>query len=302
MLRPSGGSACGILLSLCLGLALRAPPLLAQGKVSARQAAAPDALIRIYNVRGTLRVTGWSKDSVAVSGYVDPSLGRFFMGGTPDGMKLGVEAPDSTSTGTAVLDVSVPAGAKLAIKTASAGVEVDGVTGAVDVFTVGGQVRVGGRPESVTAESMDGNIELAVESPRAEVRTASGVVVLRGVMQNAVASSISGPLYVGMEGKIARARFETVSGEIAFKGDLEPEGVLEAESHSGNIELRLPEHLGATYSLTAYSGELHTEFETVTARPTKGEWRFAVGDGRARVTVQTFKGRVDLKKRFEPGQ
>jgi hypothetical protein len=276
--------------------------LAAQGEVNARRAAAPDALIRIYNVRGTLRITGWARDTVAVSGYVDPSLGRFFIGGTADGMKLGVEAPDSTSTGTAVLDVSVPAGARLSIKTASAGVELDAVTGPVDIFTVSGQVRVGGKPASVAAESMDGNIELAMESPWAEVRTASGVVVLRGVIQNATVSSISGPLYIGMEGKIARASFETVSGEIAFKGDLDPEGVLEAESHSGNIELRLPEHLGATYSLTAYSGELHTEFETVTARPQKGEWRFAVGDGRAQVTVRTFKGRVDLKKRFEPGQ
>lgn len=279
-------------------LTLAWPGLLAaQGDVSARRAVAPDVALRIYCVTGTLRVSAWARDSVAVSGYVDPSLGRFFIGGTGAGMKLGVEAPDSTTTGTAVLDVSVPAGARVWIKSASASIEVSGVTGTVEVFTVGGQVRIDGSPSVVTAESLDGNLELAVTSNDAQVHTASGVVVLRGVIKQATVSSVSGPLLIGMEGKIARARFETVSGEIAFKGDLEPDGSLEAESHSGNIELRLPEPLGAAYSLTSYAGQVTTEFSGVPPAPKKGEWRFTRGDGKATVIVRTFKGRVELKKR-----
>ena len=154
-----------------------------------------------------------------MSGYLDPSLGRFFIGGTGEGMKLGIETPETDATGTAVMDVSVPRGARVWIKTANADVEVNAVAGTVDVFTVSGHTRVAGSPSVVTAESLDGNIELAVESPSARARTGSGVIVFRGVISEASASSVSGPLFIGMEGKISRARFETVSGEIAFKGD-----------------------------------------------------------------------------------
>jgi DUF4097 and DUF4098 domain-containing protein YvlB len=272
--------------------------LAAQEKISDRRPASPDVALRIYWPAGTLRVTAWTKDTVAVSGYVDPALGRFFFGGVLAGMKLGVEAPETAATqGSAVLDVSVPSGARIWIKSVNGDIEVNDVTGTVEVFTVGGQLRVSGSPSVVTAESMDGNIELVVQSPDATARTASGTVVLRGVIRNATASSISGPLFIGMEGKIARARFETVSGEIAFKGDLDPDGSLEAESHSGDIELRLPERLGATYDLAAYSGPVSSEFQNLGAPVRKGEWRLVVGDGRAHVAVRTFKGKVEVKKR-----
>jgi hypothetical protein len=291
-MRPQASRSLTLLLLLLFPVSAAA-----QGDITARRPARPDVALRIYCPSGTLRVTGWSKDSVAVSGYLDPSLGRFFIGGTGDGMKLGIETPETDAVGTAVLDVSVPRAARVWIKTANADVEVNAVSGTVDVFTVSGHTRVAGSPSVVTAESLDGNIELAVESPSARARTGSGTIVLRGVIREASASSVSGPLFIGMEGPISRARFETVSGEIAFKGELDPDGVLEAESHSGNIELRLPERLGATYSLVGYGGQLSTEFQGIPPAPRKGEWRFTVGSGQATVTVRTFKGRVELKKK-----
>src|SRR4029450_8086245 len=75
-------------------------PAAAQGDIAARRPARPDVALRIYCPSGTLRVTGWTEDSVAVSGYMDPSLGRFFIGGTGEGMKLGIETPETDATGT----------------------------------------------------------------------------------------------------------------------------------------------------------------------------------------------------------
>src|SRR5262245_58538338 len=186
-------------IALLFLLLLQGGPAAAQGDIAARRAARPDVALRIYCPSGTLRVTGWTKDSVAVSGYMDPSLGRFFIGGTSDGMKLGIETQETDASGTAIMDVSVPKGARVWIKTANADVEVNAVTGTVDVFTVSGHTRVAGSPSVVTAESLDGNIELAVESPNARARTGSGTIVFRGVISEATASSVSGPLFIGME-------------------------------------------------------------------------------------------------------
>jgi hypothetical protein len=69
-------------LVLLLLMLLPGSPAAAQGDIAARRPARPDVALRIYCPSGTLRVTGWTKDSVAVSGYIDPSLGRFFIGGT----------------------------------------------------------------------------------------------------------------------------------------------------------------------------------------------------------------------------
>jgi hypothetical protein len=94
-----------------------------------------------------------------------------------------------------------------------------------------------------------------------------------------------------------------VASEIAFKGDIEPEGRLQAESHGGDIELRLPARLGAAYHLVSFGGQLVNELvpaSAVRAGAHKGEWVFTTGAGRATVDVRTFKGRIVLKLRGEP--
>jgi hypothetical protein len=265
---------------------------------------ARDAAIRIFSLTGSLRITAWSRDSVAVNGRVDAGAGRFFIAGTPSALKLAVEPPqDRKPEGTADLDIQVPTDARLWIKSRAADIEIVAGGGTVEVTNVSGRVRVAGRAGSVSVETLDGNVELALESPLGRVRTASGTIVVRGVVRDLDASTVSGALLVGMEGSVARARLETVSSEIAFKGDLDPEGRLNAETHGGDVELRLPVRLGASFHLVSYGGGVVNELVPPPALrkgPGKGEWTIRTGDGRAAVDVRTFKGTVTLKVRGEP--
>jgi hypothetical protein len=301
----AGNAERGALRALLALLTLHAlvPPQegRAQDAVNSGRAASGDAAIRIFAVTGSLRVTAWDKDSVAVRGRVDPGAGRFFLGGTRDAMKLGVEAPAGRDPdGTADLDVRVPSGARLWITSTAAEVEVTAGGGTVEVTGVSGRVRIAGTPQETSVETLDGNVELALRGSVARVRTASGTIVVRGVIQDLDASTVSGPLLIGMEGDVARIRLETVSSEIAFKGGLTPDGRLEAETHGGDIELRLPPALGASYHLVSYGGGLHNELVpggAVSQGPRKGEYSLKTGDGRAVVDVRTFKGTVTLKAR-----
>jgi hypothetical protein len=287
-------------LFLLLPLLGRAP-LRAQDAVADGRPAAADAAIRITSFTGSLRITAWPRESLAVRGRVDATAGRFYFGGTRSALKLGVEPPRGREPdGAADLDIQVPAAARLWIKTAAAEVEVTAGGGTVEVTGVSGRVRVAGTASEASVETLDGNVELDLRGGVARVRTASGTIVARGVIRNLDASTVSGPLLVGMEGRIASARLETVSSEIAFKGDLEPEGRLEAQTHGGDVELRLPPALGADFHLVSYGGGLRNELvppDQVHAGPGKGEWRFRTGDGRATVEVRTFKGTVTLKVR-----
>jgi hypothetical protein len=265
------------------------------------RAAAPDAVIRIVAQAGSIRVGTWERDSVLVTGRVDSAAGRLVLVGSGAALKLGIEPPPGRSAaGEADLDIRIPVLARLRIESGRADVDVTAGGGDVEVSGGSGRVRLDGRARSVVVETLDGNVELALESPRGQVRTASGTIVVRGLVRDLEASTVSGPLLVGMEGAIARARLETVSSEIAFKGDLDPEGHLEAETHGGDVELRLPIRLGAAFHLVSYGGGLVNELvppSAVQRGPGKGEWTFHTGDGRATVNVITFKGRVTLKVR-----
>lgn len=273
-------------------------PLPAQGEVSVGRAVAHDAAIRITSHTGTLRITAWARDSIAVRGRVDPGVGRFYLGGSAEALKLGVEPPaDRAADGVADLDVQVPAGARLWIQSSAADIEVTLAGGTAEVVTAGGRVRLGGEAREVSAESIDGNIELALDAKRGRARSASGTIVVRGVIQDLDASTVSGPLLIGMEGKVTAVRLETVSAEIAFKGDLVSDGRLQAETHGGDIELRLPVSLAADWRVVSYGGGLLNELlpaGSLTAGAHRGEWQGRTGGATAVVQVRTFKGRVRL--------
>jgi len=91
-------------------------------------------------------------------------------------------------------------------------------------------------------------------------------------------------------------RTETVSGDVVYMGSIEPGGRYSFESHSGNVRLGIPRGAGAQFSVETFSGDISTDF-AVTVPPTTGRGRdgrmdFTIGDGRARVTAQTFSGRI----------
>ncbi len=289
--------------ALVMLLLLSAAPALAQEAIATGRAAAPDAAIRISSLTGSLRITTWSRDSVAVRGRVDASAGRFYLGGTREALKLGVETADGrTPQGTADLEIQLPAGARIWITSAAADIDVTTAGGTITVTSVSGRVQLNGSASEASVETLDGNCELALTAPVARARTASGTIVVRGVIRNLDASTVSGPLLVGMEGKVAQVRLETVSSEIAFKGDLVADGHLSAETHGGDVELRLPASLQAAYRLVSFGKGFINEVvppSQVQQGAQKGEWHFRTGDGGATVDVRTFKGTITLKPRHE---
>ncbi len=280
---------------------LLALPLAAQEPVVLGRALTADATVRITVPAGSIRISAWARDSIAVRGRVDAALGRAFLEGGAEAVQLALEPPARPrGGGLADLEIWLPREARVWVTTTGASVEITAQGGRVTVRSAGGRVRLLGSVRETSIETLDGNVELAVTAETAEVRTASGTIVARGLIQQLDASSVSGPLLIGMEGPIARARLESVSAEIAFKGALLPEGRLQAETHAGSVDLRLPPSLAATWSLTSYAGPLDNQLlppSAIKQGPRRGEWRFTTGSGQALVEVRTFKGTIRLTPR-----
>src|SRR5262249_43398190 len=193
-------------------------------------------------------------DSIAVTGTRERGAGEFMMGGGTRGVKIfngGEQGPAAP----AQLEVRVPLRSKVWIKGAETDVEVINFNGGLDVYSVTGSIRVGGSPSQGYAESMDGDVEVAATTPWVRAKSAGGKVTLRGVSEDAAASTVSGVIVIE-GGRFQRSRFESVSGDIRFEGELDRGGSFQFESHSGAVELRLPSNTAADIDATTFHGEI----------------------------------------------
>jgi hypothetical protein len=291
---------------LALALALLARPAAAQVPVDERWPLAPGGSVRILNAFGRIRVVGWDADSLAVSGRLERGAGRFFAAGDGRVRKVGVDLPPGERVGgSAELEVRVPRRATVWAKSATADIDVTGVDGTLDLNSVGGTIHVTGTPQDVTAETMDGNVEVVGGTGRARVKTVSGDILLRGASEDLGASTLSGTIDVRAAGwqrgstGVQRGRFESVTGDIRFEGDLSRGGALDLESQSGKVDVRLASGTVADFDLLSIGGTITNTLTPATAerRPAGigAELKFSTGTGGAQVTVRSFKGRIVLE-------
>jgi hypothetical protein len=269
------------------------------GTVNEARAVDPTVSIRIFNLYGSIRVIGWDVDSLHVTGPL--SLGeRFFVGGGRQGMKLGVESAEERTVRGAHLVVHVPRRARVWVKTASAEIDVSGVTGGLDLYSVGARIRVSGDPRELNAEAMDGDIEIAGSPAWLRAKTASGAITVKGTADDAGLSTVSGAIAV-TGGRITRGRFESVTGDVRFDGDFDRGGSFTFDTHSGAVTLALPPTVAADFDLTSIAGVVANALspaQPVAGRGMRGnELHFATDPGGARVTVRTFKGTITLRRR-----
>jgi hypothetical protein len=288
--------------ALIVALALAAAaPLSAQRKVAERFPAAADAHISILNIAGSVKVTGWEHDSVAVTGVVNElPAQKFTIQRSDAGVKIGIWDPNVEKVAPSDFEVRVPAGAQVWVRTGSAGVYVGGVRGGIDVNSVGGMIEIRGAPREAFAESMTGGIVLDVNSPMARARTVTAGVRVHGRITDLTATSVSGNIL--LDGAvIERGSLETVDGELRFVGSFTPRAALAFVTHGGAVEFLLPAATNATFRVGSYEGGLVNEF-TVPVRTTRSKIKgahntFTLGRGGAEIDVRTFRGRVVVRSR-----
>lgn len=294
-------------LRLVVAAMVVAVPVAAQRKQTKAFAAAPDVAIRIYNLVGVTRVTGWDRDSISVVAVIPPGGGGFFGGGGGRFAKMGIEGQDPSLTGPgSELDVKVPGGARVWIKSASAKVELTNVAGEVEVTSITGSIELQGSPRVSTLESIDGGVTVTGAVTVLRVRTGAGLVKVTGARGDISVSTIQGPVTIESD-QLVSARIESVSGRVEVRAGISLDGLLEVETHDGDVQLVLPGTTDARFDLSTVKGTIGT---TLAGQPPipMGERsaRFAVGKkagvGRgAGITVRTFSGAIRIDSNRKGG-
>lgn len=278
---------------------LLSSPLGAQKKIERRLPLGMEGAVRVVNMVGSVVVHGWNKDTVLVRGTLGAG-DSFFVGGGYTGVKMFVESANDRDPKPSRLEIWVPARVRLWVKTATANIDVSDVAGGLDLYVVSGTIDVTGNPRELNAEAIDGDIHITGSPPWLRAKSATGAITLQGASSDVGFSTVSGPIKVdGGAGVFERSKMETVTGNISFGGRLDRSGAFDFDTHSGSIDIALPDKTSATLSVVTIAGNITNNLSKKTPIPGRfgrgAELTTEEGGGGAKVSVRTFKGPVTLR-------
>ncbi|MCC6930232.1 MAG: DUF4097 family beta strand repeat protein [Gemmatimonadaceae bacterium] len=277
-------------------------PLAAQQTVDRRYAVAPDLSFRVKGSIGSLRIVGWSKDSLVVTGSLPPAvqmeIGVGGDGRSPArGAKMYLESPNDDAASTGVLEIRVPARSRVWVKCGTADVEARGVDGGLDIAVIGGRVRVNASPRELQIEAMDASVAVDGTPAWLRAKTATGDITLRGGSEDLALTTVSGTIRVE-QGAVERTRLESVTGPIQLLGAIARGGDVTIDSHSGEIQLVVPRTGDFAVTATSITGSVVNRFDATRPAPGRegrgAELVLERGSESARVAVRTFKGTITV--------
>ena len=193
----------------------------------------------------------------------------------------------------------------------------------VDLRTVSGDIRVTNVKGEVRVQGVNGNLSLEGTSRLAEAKTVSGGITITngGADAQLSLSTVNGDLLVqtlntraldvntvngdvrisGWSGD--RAHIRTLDGDLDLQTSLVKGGRYEIESHSGSINLSLPELPGFELEAHTFNGRIRIDFPVRSEGPIRDNdrgprsVRGTYGDGSSSLRLQTFDGNLTVTRR-----
>jgi DUF4097 and DUF4098 domain-containing protein YvlB len=325
--------------ALAVTALLSAAPLTAQQAIDQTIPTARTGQVEISNLAGNVRVVAWDRDQIQIQGRLGQGAERLDVSGDRNRTRIEVIIPRNARNvrGTELV-VRVPAAKQVTVRTTSADIALENLTGAVNAQSTSGDVMVTGSPASVSArstsgdvqvdvrnstsvqasstsgdvvvrgnvremvnvESVSGDVDVSGSTPEVRAKTVSGDLLLRGINGRVSASTVSGDATV-QQSRVQLGTFETVSGRFRYDGELPARATLNVQSHSGDVELRLPRSTAAEFDIRTFSGQVHNQLGPAAERTSRHgpgrELRFTTGSGGGLISLKTFSGNVRLLAR-----
>ncbi|MFJ2896527.1 DUF4097 family beta strand repeat-containing protein [Streptomyces sp. NPDC087218] len=167
----------------------------------------------------------------------------------------------------AVVSLTVPAGAAVEVGVVGAGAVVSGIRGRAEVRSVTGDTTLVGLTGPARAETVSGSVEAQAVTGELRFHSVSGdLTVVEGAGTSVRADSVSGDMVLDLDpgGNPTDIRLATVSGEVAIRLPHPADTTVEANTASGTVsngfeDLRVSGQWGTkkiTGTLGAGTGEL----------------------------------------------
>jgi len=265
----------------------------------------PRGKVEVQNVKGRIQVRAWDRPEVQIRGSLGEGVEKLEIDGDRGSLEIRVRYPRNGGWGgkssePSELLLMVPLRASLDLHAVSADVDVSGVApDSLSIESVSGQVTVAAAPGALSVESVSGDVTVTANSPEVSINTVSGGVDLRGRLDGKVeAETVSGSIRVAVKDQALRdLSTNSVSGDTRVSTALARNGKLSLSSVSGGLLVVLPRAVSAHVTAESFSGTLRAPDATI-ERPRHGpgsslDARYGSGEGE--VTLETFSGDAELR-------
>ncbi len=254
----------------------------------------------VSNVAGSIRIEGWDRKEVHVTGTLDSGVKElvFESSGKRTLVKVETRRGYHRGGGDADLRIRVPKNSKLSANTVSADLSAEGVTGQLDLQSVSGSVTGDFSGGETEAKSVSGDITLSGDGKpgRLVLTTVSGTARVTRASGEVNASTVSGEIDLQMS-KVTRARMNTTSGDLHFNASLTPNAKIQAETISGQLKLDLKD-TDAQIDIESFSGDIDSCTGPDAKRTQKygpgSELRFTEGKGTGHIELQSLSGEISI--------
>jgi DUF4097 and DUF4098 domain-containing protein YvlB len=282
-------------------LAAAAPDaVLAGTPIQKRTAADPTGTVEVSNVAGSIKVTGWDRNEVEVTGELGDGTERLEFTKGEGITRVKVVLPGkSYNVDETDLIVKVPAGSTLAVNAVSADVTVHGVRGSQRLQSVSGDVRTLATGDDLECRTVSGDVTIEGSGRKGlvSITTVSGDVGAKRVAGEVNGNTVSGTFTL-QAGELIRSRLRSTSGDLILNGRLLPDARLDVESISGDVLLDFVGPTPGQFDVSSFNGEIRNCFGPKPARTSEyapgRELRFQEPGATARIRAKTLNGDISI--------
>jgi DUF4097 and DUF4098 domain-containing protein YvlB len=270
--------------------------------IDQRLDAAPDGVVSISNISGSVKVTGWSRNEVEVSGELGSSVEELIFKRDGNEIVIKVKVPGSSKRNiSSELVVQVPEKSSVKVAGVSADIDVTNVLGILNLQSVSGDIDSEVHAADIEIVTVSGDLKVQGDDKavHSELSTVSGDIDTQNLAGELTVNSVTGDLVV-VNGSFERVRMETVNGSIVFDAALSGDGTFSVETINGDLDINFSKPVSARFDIETFNGDIRNCFGPDPVRTSKyapgTELKFSEGDGKGRVTIQTLNGDLRLCK------
>lgn len=251
----------------------------------------PGSRLMVSSVRGDITVRTWDRNQVRAVADLPPGTRLVVENRGPQV----VVRSSGRAQASAEYELTVPAWMELNLTTVHGDIRITGTRGQVTAETVDGDVSASGGTGFVSLHSVNGAVTLTGANGRIELQSVNDDIRLTDASGEIAAEGVNGTITL-QRVESSSVELSTVSGDVLYHGSIKPNGRYRFASHSGDVTVALPEAAGAVVQVNTFSGSFESDYPVTLTESRPGKrFSFTIGNGSARIDLESFSGEIRLK-------
>jgi DUF4097 and DUF4098 domain-containing protein YvlB len=254
--------------------------------------------LEVHTFSGDVNVKVWNRDAVRVEAeHSDRQTVEI----RPGDQSIVVRSQSRIGPMSSVdFTITVPTWMAVNVDGINADVTLDSVGGDVNVESQRGDIHVRGGSGFISVKSVQGSITIERAKGRIEAQTVNDSIRVSDTTGDLTASTTNGGIVLERV-DTANLDASTVNGMIAFDGPIRDKGSYRLTTHNGVVSMAMPERVNATLRVRTYGGSFRSTFPLkLDDQDRQNRFTLTLGDGSARVELESFNGSIALRRPGEP--